>query len=144
MSTTKTPWHIWVVGILALLWNSGGAMDYVMSKTKNADYLAQMPPEQLAFLESFPTWLTGFWAVAVWGAVLGAILILLRRKLAAPVFVIAFLAMIVVTVHNLFLATPSALEMMNSFQIAFTGAIFLVAILLIIYSATQANLGRLK
>ena len=26
----RTPWHVWVVGIVALLWSSVGAMDYLM------------------------------------------------------------------------------------------------------------------
>jgi hypothetical protein len=26
-----TPWHLWLVGVLALLWNSFGAFDYVMT-----------------------------------------------------------------------------------------------------------------
>ena len=25
--TVKTPWHLWVVGVLALLWNGFGAYD---------------------------------------------------------------------------------------------------------------------
>ena len=27
-SSVKTPVHLWVVGILAVLWNSAGAFDY--------------------------------------------------------------------------------------------------------------------
>jgi len=26
----RTPWHVWLVGIVALLWSSFGAMDYLM------------------------------------------------------------------------------------------------------------------
>ena len=119
-------------------------MDYIMSKTKNPDYLAQMSPDQLAFLEAFPTWLTPFWAVAVWGAVLGSLLLLLRSRFAAPSFVIAFLAMVVVTIHNLFLAEVSAASTMTPFAIAFTVAIFIVAILMMAYTNTQVRLGRLR
>ena len=28
-STSKTPWHLWVVAVLALLWNGAGAFDYL-------------------------------------------------------------------------------------------------------------------
>ena len=31
-STTKTPVHLWIVGFLAVLWNSGGAYDYVATQ----------------------------------------------------------------------------------------------------------------
>lgn len=101
-------------------------------------------PEQLAFLENFPAWLTPFWAVAVWGAVLGSVLILLRSRFAVPTFIIAFLAMVVVTVHNVFLAENNALQMMNSFQLVFTAVIFIVAILMVVYARKQVALGRLR
>ena len=144
MSTTKTPWHIWVVGFVTLLWHAGGAMDYVMSKTRNAAYLAQMSPEQIAFLDSFPAWLTPFWAIAVWGAVLGSLLILFRSRHAFTTFVVAFVAMILVTIHNVFLAEVNALSTMTAFQAIFTLAIIFVAILMIVYTRTQTNLGRLR
>lgn len=32
----KTAWHSWLVGILALIWNAGGAYDDLMFKTANA------------------------------------------------------------------------------------------------------------
>ena len=31
--TVKTPWHLWVVGVVAVLFNGVGVFDYVMSKT---------------------------------------------------------------------------------------------------------------
>jgi len=31
-STVATPWHVWVVGIVALLWNAMGALDYTMTE----------------------------------------------------------------------------------------------------------------
>ena len=45
MATTaqvRTPVHLWVVGILALLWNCFGAYDYTMSHMRNMDYLGKM------------------------------------------------------------------------------------------------------
>ncbi len=140
----KTPWHIWVVGLLSLLWHAGGAFDYIMSQTKNENYLAMIPPEQLAWLESFPTWVTAAWAISIWSAVLGSLLLLMRRKLATPVFAVSFAAMIATSVHNIVLSDPSALDLMNGGQLAFTAAIFVVGALLILYSGVQANAGRLR
>ena len=37
--TPKTPWHLWVVGVLSLLWNMIGAFDFYMTQTHNAAYL---------------------------------------------------------------------------------------------------------
>jgi hypothetical protein len=32
---TKTPWHLWVVGILSLLWNAFGGYDYTMTQLRD-------------------------------------------------------------------------------------------------------------
>ena len=45
----KTPWHLWAVGIISLLWNAFGAFDYVMTKLKNPAYMAAFTPEQQAY-----------------------------------------------------------------------------------------------
>ena len=42
----KTPWHIWVVGVLALAWAGIGAIDYVMTQTRNPGYMAQFTQDQ--------------------------------------------------------------------------------------------------
>ena len=55
-TATKTPWHLWVIGIIALLWNSVGAMDYYMTQTRNEDYMSQFTPEQLAYFYGFASW----------------------------------------------------------------------------------------
>ena len=52
--THITPRHVWVVGGIALLWNAFGAMDYVMTQTKNEAYMSSFTPEQLEFFSGFP------------------------------------------------------------------------------------------
>jgi hypothetical protein len=42
----KTPLHLWIVGILALLWSLLGAVDYIMTQTKNKAYMSQFTPER--------------------------------------------------------------------------------------------------
>ena len=54
---TRTPRHLWVVGIVVLLWNLLGAWDYIMTETKNEAYMGQFTPEQLEFFYGFPAWL---------------------------------------------------------------------------------------
>ena len=59
----RTPAHLWIVGLLALLWNAYGCFEYLMMVTANADYMAKIPPEQLAYMDTLPSWLTAFWAL---------------------------------------------------------------------------------
>jgi hypothetical protein len=65
----------------------------------------------LEFFYGFPTWVVAFRALAVWGGVLGTLLLLLRKRLAVPVLLVSFLAMIVTSIHNFFLS--NGLEVMG-------------------------------
>ena len=139
----KTPWHIWVVGGLGLLWNAGGAWNYVATKLRLEAVIDQMTPEQLAFFDAIPAWATASWAVAVWGAVLGCVLILMRRALAAPILLISFLAMALTSIQNFILADVSMADIMPPGAATFSAIIFVVAALLAWYAAKQRRLGRL-
>ena len=92
MNKSAVPWHLWVVGVIAVLWNAYGGYDYTMSMTQGATYMAAsgMTPDQIAYYEAMPVWMTAIWAIGVWGGVLGSLLLLLRNKLAFPVFAVSF------------------------------------------------------
>lgn len=51
-----------------------------------------------------PSWMTTVWAVGVWGALLGTVLLLLRRSLAAPVFIALLLAYVISLVYACLIA----------------------------------------
>ena len=93
IETIRTPWHLWVVGLVALLWNGFGCFDFTMTQTQGDAWLTGMgmTEAQLAYFHAMPAWTHVVWAVGVWGGLLGAILLLLRRKWATPVFVASFL-----------------------------------------------------
>ncbi len=139
----KAPWHLWLVGIVALLWNARGAFDYAMTKLRVESYMANFTVEQLGFFYGFPVWVTVAWAIAVWGSLLGSILLLLRRGLAVMVFAVSFLAMTVTSFHNFFLSEVSMAELMGPAAIGFSAAIFIVAILLIVYARAMRQRGVL-
>ena len=94
------PIHLWIVGALALLWNAFGGYDYVMTRTKNVDYLASMMPQvdpatTLAYIDSMPLLSSAGWALGVWGGLLGAVLLLMRSRHAVPVFLVSLLGAVV-------------------------------------------------
>ena len=39
--TVKTPWHLWFVGVVAVLFNAIGAFDHVMSMAQGGSYMAR-------------------------------------------------------------------------------------------------------
>lgn len=118
-----------------------GALDYLMTETRNESYMSQFTPEQLAFFYGFPTWVVMCWALAVWGSVLGTLLLLLRKILAVRVFLISFLAMIVTAIHNFVLS--NGLEVMGGAGMAFSGLIFVVALGFWMYARGMAQRGVL-
>ncbi|HEU4652274.1 MAG TPA: hypothetical protein VFS49_12745 [Croceibacterium sp.] len=86
-----TPKHLWVVGILSLLWNAFGAADYTMTETGNLAWFEMMGlgPDELAWTQSFPGWVVAAWAVGVWGSVLGSLLLLARSRHAVTAFLVS-------------------------------------------------------
>lgn len=137
----RTPWHLWVVAGLGVLWNLVGAFDYVMTQTRNEAYMGQFTPEQLEYFYGFPAWVVALWALAVWGGLLGTILLLLRKRLAVPVLLISFLAMIATSLHNFVLS--NGLEVIGGVGLAFSGLIFLIALGLWLYGRAMARRGVL-
>jgi len=137
----RTPKHLWVVGILALLWNSVGAFDYLMTETRNESYMGQFTAEQLEYFYGFPAWVVAFWALAVWGGVVGAILLLMKKRVAAPVLLGSFVAMVVTSIHNLLLS--DGLAVMGAAGAVFSAVIFVVALALWLYARSQADKGVL-
>jgi hypothetical protein len=132
-SIVSTPRHLWVVGVVALLWNAMGAMDYIMTQTRNEAYLSSFTPEQLAFFHGFPTWVVAAWAIAVWGGVLGTILLLLRRRHAVWAFLASLIAMVLTAFHNYVLS--NGMEVVgDAFSLGFTAAIFIIALALFLYA----------
>jgi hypothetical protein len=92
-ATFKRTWHVYAVGILAILLILGPAHDWIMFNTKNPAYLAGLESEWRAVLERQPVWVDAAWVVAIWGAVAGAILLLFRRRWAWVAFAASALAL---------------------------------------------------
>lgn len=133
----RTPWHLWMIGILGVLWNAVGAFDYLMTQTQNESYMSQFTPEQLEYFYGFPAWVVAFWALAVWGGVLGTLLLLLRKRLAVPVLLVSFVSMIITAIHNFLLSDGMAA--MGGTGAAFSAVIFAAALGLWLYARAMAK-----
>lgn len=141
--SNRTPWHLWVIGVLALLWSGMGAFDYLMTQTQNADYMSKFSQEQLDFFYGFPTWIEAFWAIGVWGGVLGALLLLFRRRLAVWVFLASFVSAAITTFQNYVLS--NGLEVMgDAMSVGFTVLILVVALGLYFYARAMAQRGVIR
>lgn len=127
----RPPWHLWPVGIFALLFNAIGVFDFVMSRARGAAYMASagMTPDQIAHYRDMPGWMTIVWAVGVFGAFLASILLLARRKPAYPVFVSSLAAFLVSLLYTYVLTGGGAIM---GRAMAITSAV--IAALLLVFS----------
>ena len=141
-SSVKTPGHFWAVGLVALLWNLIGALDYTATQLRIEAYMGQFTPEQLEYFYGFPSWAVACWAIAVWGSLLASILMLLRQRLAVPVFGIAIVAMVLTTVQNYLLS--EGLRIMGSGAAVFSAVIWFIALFLFFYSRALGGRGVLR
>ena len=141
--STRSPRYFWVVSVLSLIWNCGGPLDWVMTKTHNAAYLAAMTPEQQAWLATYPIWMEIAWAAGVWGAVLGSILLLARSRFAVPVFAVSLAGLVIGTIYQYGIsAMPASLKTPGG--MAFTAALWVVAAALLWFAARMRARGVLR
>ena len=86
----------WVLGVVFLLWNLLGLFGYYTQVTMTPEMMAANFTEaQQAWLQGEPAWATAAYATAVTAGVIGAVLMLLRKGLALPLFIVSFVAVIV-------------------------------------------------
>lgn len=147
--STKAPWHLWAIGIVATLWNGYGAYDYFMTKTENRAYIEAMVPgdvtANLEYFNSMPLYANVFWALGVWGGLAAAILLLMRSKFAAPAFLISLIGAaggLATDLFNLGPAKPEAIQ--GSGYTIMMAVIVVIAVLLWQYARRQAKAGVLK
>ena len=134
---TRTPWHLWVIGIVALLWNAVGDFDYLATKLQLEPYMSNFSQEQLEYFYGFPAWAVACWAVGVWGALLGSLALLLRKSFAVWLFGASILGMVGTTVYNFVLSDGAAI--MGEGAVAFSAVIWAIALFLYFYSVAMAK-----
>lgn len=146
---TNAPWHVWAVGLLALLFTSYGAYDYYMSQTGNRDYIAAAVEPMgmdvdmaVAYFSTFPWWADAVWAIGVWSGVIGSALILLRQKLAYPVLVLSLAGMVASNAYSLGNPAPGMTD--NSVTYMVTAVIFAIMLAITLYARAMAARGVLR
>ena len=139
----KTPVHLWIVGVLATLWNAFGCYDYVMTQTGNAQYMAMFTDAQRAYFQSFPAWMEAAWAVGVWGALLGSLLLLVRSRHAVLAFGLSLLGLLIGSIYQYGVADMPE-DMMTPTMLGVSALIWLIAIGLLVYAMRMRRSGVLR
>lgn len=143
--TVRTPWHLWVVGVVSLLWNAFGAFDFVSTITRGEAYLREMNFDQamIDYFLAMPDWMYVPWTLGVWGAVIGSILLLLRNRFAVWAFALSLIGAVVSLIYGQFMDPPPlAPDMAMMKWMPFV--IMLITVLLFVYAFNMRRKGVLR
>lgn len=136
----RTPWHLWVIAPVTLLFNLLGITSYLTVKLGMMAE-AGMTPTQIAFMQAYPAWATTVWAMGVWGAFAGSLLLLFKSRWAVAAMSVALTGLVGVTIAEMFvLEVPPEMQT----PIGLRGAIWLVTLFLLLYARRMAAAGVLR
>ena len=145
----RTPVHVWIVGILSLLWGCFGAYDYLMTKMRSTDYIASVMPgvdpnAALAWIEDMPFYVQFGWGLGVWMGLLGSILLLMRSRWAVWSFGLSLVGAVVSLGYQIALAPPMPGGAESAVMKVVPFVIIAVCIALFLYARAQAAKGVLR
>ncbi|MGB5738693.1 MAG: hypothetical protein WBM54_05050 [Woeseia sp.] len=131
----------WIISIVALLWNLLGVMAYMMHVSMTAEDFAAMSDAERALYTGAPAWVTGAYAIAVFGGVLGCIALLLRKSFAVPVFAISLIAILAQMGYSLLLT--DVITVMGAGSVVMPLVVIAIGVYLLMYANSAKKRGVL-
>jgi hypothetical protein len=145
IETVRTPWHLWLVGVLSLLWNGFGAFDFIQTNTRGEAYMRASGFDQamIDYFLAMPNWMYVPWILGVWGAVIGSVLLLLRRRWALHAFALSLIGAVVNLVYGQVIDPPPLSAEMAMMKVM-PWVIVAIAVFLAWYAWAMAKRGVLR
>lgn len=132
----------WVIGVLALLWNLIGFFLYYSGVSATPEDLASVyTEEQVTLITSTPAWATSANAIAVVFGVIGAVLLLVRKRLAVAAFAVSLVAVIVQDIYVF--GMTNSLDVFGTQVAVIQGLVLVVAVFLLWYANQKKAQGVL-
>jgi hypothetical protein len=142
--TTKIPgrpWHLWLMGIVGGLWSVIGVISFMLTQMNVEAVMSRFPPEQREYFESFPLWAVAFWAIGVFGSVIGCLLLLLKNRLAFHVLIASVIGTMICNLGGLFLL--GGMEVMGTSELGLTVFPIIFSAFLAYYARAMSKKGVL-
>ena len=136
---TQSRWHVWVVAILTLLWNGGGAYTIVMAQMGSS---LDMDAHEIAYYAHQPFWFVLTTDLALLSALAAAVALLRRSRVAAWLFALSLCAIVANNLYDV--AEKTSLALADSGWRNLTIVIVVVAILQFAYASTMTRRGVLS
>ena len=134
--------NFWIVSSLLLVWALIGDAAYLSQVSADLTELARTDPSTAQAFATMPEWAWSAYAIAVWVGTLGAIALLLRRRIAVPLYAVSLAAVLVQFGWSLFGSDIIAAK--GASAAAFPLFIIAVAAFSLWYAWTKARQGVLR
>ncbi|MEJ7926910.1 sugar transporter [Sphingobium sp. AN641] len=131
-----------VVGVVILLWNLMGVAAFAMQYSADLAELAKTDPYTARIFAAMPGWAWAAYAVAVGAGTLGAILLLMKRPAAVPLFALSVVAVLAQFGYS-FLGTD-LLAVKGAGSAIFPAVILVAAIAQYLYARSLVVKGVLR
>jgi hypothetical protein len=135
----KAPWHVWAVGIVALLWNVAGAVSLLLAQ---AGRLPNPDADEIAYYAAQPLWFVVVTDISLAAAVAAALGLLLRRRAAVWGYAISMGCIVITNGYEL--AAGTSRTLVNDTARIATLVIAGLAGLQLVYASAMTRRGILR
>src|SRR6185503_4320406 len=101
-----TPWHLWVVALVTLVWNGSGAVTIALAQMGRA---LDMDPYEIAYYAHQPRWFVLTTDLATFLPIAAAVALLLRSRAAVWLFALSLVLIVANNAYDLAAGTSLAL-----------------------------------
>lgn len=137
MRAVKAPSWFKVVSIFLFIWNILGLLSFFTHVFITDEMIATYSEAEQNLYTEYPLWTNIVFAVATITGFLGALLLLIKKKIAKTLFLISLLAIIPQMIHNLFFT--SSIEVYGAIEAFLMPLIVIVLGILSIYISHVGN-----
>ena len=139
---TSTPIWFWVVAVVALLWNMMGGMIFLTEVFAQESMLESMTEPQKEWARTTPLWIYVVFAIAVSAGIAGSICLLMRKRLAVPLFIVGFVAVVIQMVYTMLIA--GGLQVMGPSGAIMPAVVVTLALVWLLFSLLSKSKSWLR
>lgn len=135
----KAPWHLPLIGAIAMVWSLLGIFDLLAMVTRYAPYMNLMPELTREFIYELPAGVIALRGIAVFATLVGAVYLLRKRLVSVRILALGATATILGIGFSFAGGAPDdgTIHAVSVFTIV-------VSVLLLYYAQTWAKFGVLK
>ena len=131
---SKPPLSFWIISILALIWNIKVVFSYLGIAFMKDQKFNLLPAPEKEYLSTIPVLISATYTISVLAGIIGCMFLLLRRKKAALIFLVAFIADIIY--QHYFLVIQKNIEIVSN-NSTYPIVSVIVSFLLVVFASSN-------